>query len=102
MRTLLAELLADLTAGRWAAACWDFGTGLAQRLDAEALAGVWARLTAMFGRLEELGEPAVSRAADRTLAEIQLFFEAADRTARISHHRTGKVAGLLFLPPGHL
>jgi hypothetical protein len=93
-------LLADLVAGRWAQACRDFGDKIAQKLDAEGVAVLWARLTGMIGQLEQMGEPVAYQAGDRTLVEVQLSFEAAERTARISYDRDGKVAGLFFLPPG--
>jgi hypothetical protein len=93
-----AELLADLVAGRWAEVCRDFGEKVAQKIDAESLALLWARLAGMYGRLERIGEPVAYQAADLTLVEAQLSFEAAERTARISYDRDGKVVGLFFLP----
>jgi hypothetical protein len=69
-------------------------------LDAEGMAVRWARLTGMLGRLERIGEPVAYQAGDLTLVEVQLSFEAAERIARISYDRSGKVAGLRFLPPG--
>ena len=95
-----AALLADLVAGRWAQACRDFDDRVAQKLDAERMAVMWARLTGMIGLLEQLGEPLAYQAGDLTLVEIPLSFEAAERTARIAYDREGKVAGLHFLPPG--
>jgi hypothetical protein len=61
---------------------------------------MWARLTGMIGLLEQMGEPLAYQAADLTLVEVPLSFEAAERTARIAYDREGKVAGLHFLPPG--
>lgn len=93
-------LLADLAAGRWAEVCRDFGDRIAQKLDAEGVAALWARLTGMIGQLEQIGEPVAYQAGDRTLVEVPLSFEAAERTARISYDRDGRVAGLFFLPSG--
>jgi hypothetical protein len=73
-----AALLSDLVAGRWAEVCRDFNDRVAQKLDAEGVAVMWARLTGMIGLLEQMGEP--------------LAYQAADLE--------GKVAGLHFLPPG--
>jgi hypothetical protein len=95
-----AALIADLTAGRWAEVGRDFNETVAQRLDADGLALMWARRTGMLGRLEHTGEPLAYQAGDLTLVEIPLSFEAAERTARITYTRDGKVAGLHFLPPG--
>jgi hypothetical protein len=95
-----AALVADLTAGRWARVCQDFDAAVAAKLDADRLALSWARLTGMIGRLERIGEPVAYQAADHTVVDIQLSFEAAERTARISYDHDGKIAGLHFLPPG--
>jgi hypothetical protein len=95
-----AALLSDLVAGRWAEVCRDFNDRVAQKLDAEGVAVMWARLTGMIGLLEQMGEPLAYQAADLTLVEVPLSFEAAERTARIAYDREGKVAGLHFLPPG--
>ena len=95
-----AALLADLVAGRWAEACRDFNEKVAQKLDAERLALMWTRLTGMIGRLERTGESLAYQAGDLTLVEIPLHFEAAERTARVTYDRDGKVAGLHLLPPG--
>jgi hypothetical protein len=95
-----AALIADLAAGRWAQVCRDFDERVAQKLDAEGVAVLWARLTGMIGRLEQVGEPLAYQAGDLTLVDVALSFEAAERTARVSYDRDGKVAGLHFLPPG--
>jgi hypothetical protein len=95
-----AALLADLAAGRWAEVCRDFDERVAKKLDADGAALMWARLTGLLGRLEQVGEPLAYRVADLTLVEVPLSFEAAERTARISYDGDGKVAGLHFLPPG--
>jgi hypothetical protein len=95
-----AALMADLAAARWAEVGRDFNERVAQQLDAEGVALMWARLTGMLGRLEHTGEPLAYQAGDLTLVDIQLSFEAAERTARIAYDREGKLAGLHFLPPG--
>jgi hypothetical protein len=95
-----AALIADLAAGRSAEVGRDFNERVAQQLDAEGVALMWARRTGMLGRLEHTGEPLAYQAGDLTLVDIPLSFEAAERTARITYNRDGKVAGLHFLPPG--
>jgi hypothetical protein len=95
-----AALVADLAAGRWAEVGRDFNERVAQHLDAEGVARMWARLTGMIGRLEHAGEPLAYQAGDLTLVDIPLSFEAAERTVRITYNRDGQVAGLHFLPPG--
>jgi hypothetical protein len=95
-----AALLADLAAGRWAEVSRDFNERVAQKLDADRVAALWARLTALLGRLEQTGAPLAYQVGDHTLVDVALSFEAAERTARVSYDRDGKVAGLHFLPPG--
>jgi hypothetical protein len=93
-------LLADLVAGRWAQVCRDFDERIARKLDPDGVAVMWARITGMIGRLEQMGEPVAYQAGDLTLVDVPLSFEAAERTARVSYDSEGKVAGLHFLPPG--
>jgi hypothetical protein len=93
-------LFADLAAGRWADVCRDFDEAVASKLDADGVAALWARLTAMVGRLERMGEPVAYQLQDLTLVDVRLEFEAGERTGRVSYRRDGKVAGLFLLPPG--
>lgn len=93
-------LISDLIEGRWTEVRCDFGEKIARKLDVEGIATMWARLTGMLGGIERVGEPIAYQAADLTLAEVPLSFEAAERTARISYDADGKVVGLFFLPPG--
>jgi hypothetical protein len=95
-----AALFADLAAGRWADACRDFGERMASKLDADRLAASWARLAGMIGQLEEMGKPTAFQAADVTVVEVPLYFEAGERTGRVTYDRGGKVVGLFFVPPG--
>jgi hypothetical protein len=93
-------LFADMAAGRWADVCRDFDETVASKLDADGVAALWARLTAMVGRLEQTGEPVAYQLQDFTMVDVRLEFEAGERTGRVSYHRDGKVAGLFLLPPG--
>jgi hypothetical protein len=93
-------LFADMAAGRWAEACRDFDEKVASKLDADGVAERWARLAAMVGRLEQMGEPVAYQVGEYTLVDVRLLFEAGERTGRATYRRDGKVAGLFFLPPG--
>jgi hypothetical protein len=95
-----AALFADLEAGRWADARRDFGDRIAGKLDADHLAASWARLAGMIGQLEQTGRPTAFQAADVTIVEVPLYFEAGERTGRVTYDRDGKVVGLFFVPPG--
>lgn len=95
-----ATLLADLADGRWAEVCQAFNDRLAAVLDATGLAEVWARLAGTVGALERAGRPVAHQAGDYTVVDVPLFFEAGERTGRVSYDRDGRVAGLFLVPAG--
>jgi hypothetical protein len=99
-RERAGQLLADLTAGRWADVWAQFGAAVAARLDPPGLAAAWAQVIGLAGQYERHGEPSVYQAGDLTVVDTPLFFEAGERMGRISYRRDGRVAGLLFLPRG--
>lgn len=93
-------LLANVADGRLAEVCNEFDALLAQRLDAGGLAEAWARVIGTVGRYEGLGQPVVYQAGDYTVADVPLSFEAGEITGRVSFDRTGRVAGLFYVPTG--
>jgi hypothetical protein len=97
-RELAAQLFGDLVAGRWAAVCAQFGPAVAARLDPAGLAAAWAQVIGLAGQFERRGEPAAARAGDYTVVDVPLFFEAGERTGRVSYDQDARVAGLFFLP----
>jgi hypothetical protein len=99
-RDRAGQLLADLTAGRWADVWAQFGQTVAAKLDPVRLAAVWAQVIGMVGQYERHGEPSVYQAGDVTVVDTPLFFEAGERLGRVSYDRDGQVAGLFFLPRG--
>ena len=54
----------------------------------------------MVGEFERHGEPSAYRAGDLTVVGVPLFFEAGERTGRVSYDQDARVAGLFFLPRG--
>jgi hypothetical protein len=97
-RELAGRLFGDLAAGRWAAVCAQFGPAVAARLDPAGLAAAWAQVIGMAGEFERRGEPSAYRAGDYTVVDVLLFFEAGERTGRVSYDQDARVAGLFFLP----
>ena len=97
-RELAGQLFGDLVAGRWAAVCAQFGPAVAARLDPAGLAAAWAQVIGMAGEFERQGEPSAARAGDYTVVDVPLFFEAGERTGRVSYDQEARVAGLFFLP----
>lgn len=90
-------LFADIAEQRWDQVCAAFNKQMSERLDAMALAGVWAQVIGTAGGYEGMGEPVTHQAGDYTVADVPLRFEAADLTGRVSYARDGQVAGLYFL-----
>jgi hypothetical protein len=93
-------LFGDIVAGRWAQACATFDETVAAKLDADRLAAVWAVLIGLIGCHERSGTPSVFQAGDYTVADVPLYFEAGERTGRVSYDRDGYVAGIFFLDAG--
>jgi hypothetical protein len=91
-------LFADLAAGRWHQVHAEFGDRVSARLDAAGVAEVWAQITGFIGRFERHGEALAYQAGDHTIVDVPLFFEAGERTGRVSYDRNARVAGLFFLP----
>ena len=54
----------------------------------------------MAGEFERHGEPSAHQAGDFTVVDVPLFFEAGERTGRVSYDQDARVAGLFFLPRG--
>jgi Protein of unknown function (DUF3887) len=93
-----AGLFADLAERRWHQARADFSPAVAERLDADALAAVWAQVIGQAGAYQGMGEPVAHQAGDYTMVNVPLYFEAAVLTGRVSYDADGKVAGLHVLP----
>jgi hypothetical protein len=91
-------LFADVAEQRWDQARADFSPVVAAKLDATALAEVWARVIGMAGAYQGMGDPVAYQAGDYTVVDVPLHFEAAWQTGRVSFDRAGRVAGLFFLP----
>jgi Protein of unknown function (DUF3887) len=92
-----SSLFADVAEQRWDQARAGFNQQMSGRLDATALAGVWAQVVGTAGGYEGMGEPVAHQAGDYTVVDVPLRFEAADLTGRVSYDRAGQVAGLFFL-----
>jgi Protein of unknown function (DUF3887) len=91
-------LITGLAQGRWDEVVGEFDQRLRERVDAVRLASGWAHTVGMVGGFERTGEPFAHRAADDTMVNIPLHFEAGEGTATIRFDRDGKVAGLILRP----
>jgi hypothetical protein len=95
--TLAAAVIDELAAGDWAKVLARFDTVMTERLPESALAPAWAYLVAQSGAFEGRGESTAVRAADLTVTNTPLAFEAGDYTARITFRDDTTIAGLYLL-----
>jgi hypothetical protein len=91
-------IFGDIAAGRWERACRDFDEVMRSRVDPDRLAAGWVRTIGMIGSFERMGEALAFPAEGGTVVEVPLFFEAGERTGRVSFDRDAKVVGLFIRP----
>jgi Protein of unknown function (DUF3887) len=91
-------IFSSMAAGRWEEARRDFGPTMRSRLGADRLAAGWAQTIGMIGSFERMGEPLAFPAGDTTVTDIPLYFEAGERTGRVSFGPDGEVVGLFIRP----
>lgn len=77
----------------------DFDPKLTAALDHQQLAGVWANVTGLVGRLERLGEPFTRPIGDHTVVDVPMSFEAGEMVGRLAFDPQGQTAGLFVLRP---
>jgi acetyl esterase/lipase len=93
------ELFTTWAAGAWDDVCQDFGPAVASRLDAAGVASAWARVVAMVGTLERMGEPFARQHGDVTVVDVPLAFEAGDLVGRVRYDSAGSIAGIGVVQP---
>jgi hypothetical protein len=91
-------IFSDMAAGRWEQVRRHFGDSMRSRLDAHRLAEGWAQTIGMIGSFERMGEPLAYPLGDSTITDIPLYFEAGERTGRVSFNGDGDVVGLFIRP----
>ena len=97
----LAETVVDaLSRGAWKEVTDRFDTRMRNGLTGEGLAAAWAQIIGTAGAYQRRGETKAARAADITITNTPLAFEAGDFTARISFRDNHTIAGLYILPQG--
>lgn len=95
-----ADVFGRMAAGDWHAVHANFDDTMAGKLPEEdQLGGIWAQVVATVGEFDSAGEPTATRAADYTVVDVPLGFEAADMVGRVSFDRAGRTAGLFILTP---
>lgn len=96
---LAVKVITDLAAGRWDDVTAQFDSKMRDGLSADALSAAWAQIVAQAGSYEAHGETDTSRAADVTITNTPLVFEAGDYTARVTFRDDQTIAGLYILDP---
>ncbi|HEY0258676.1 MAG TPA: DUF3887 domain-containing protein [Lacisediminihabitans sp.] len=95
--TLAEAVIDELSTGRWDEVAERFDSQMRERLGSEGLAAAWAQVIGLAGAYERRGEVEAARAADVTITNTPLAFEAGDFTARISFRDDQTIAGLYLL-----
>jgi hypothetical protein len=84
--------------GRWQEILDELDDAMRARHDPAMLSRGWAAMAGMFGRLERTGEPFARRAADDTVVDVPLHFEAGDAKGIVRFSGDGKIAGMAIRP----
>ncbi len=91
-------IFSGMAAGRWEQVRRHFGEAMRSRLDADRLAAGWAQTIGMIGSFERMGEALAYPFGDNTITDIPLYFEAGERTGRVTFNGDGEVVGLFIRP----
>lgn len=97
---LAAAVIDELAHSRWADVVARFDAACAERLGEDGLAAAWAQVIGRVGAYERHGDVHAVRAADLTITDTPLAFEAGDFVARITFRDDRTIAGLFIVPPG--
>ncbi|MEP6843086.1 MAG: DUF3887 domain-containing protein [Pseudolysinimonas sp.] len=97
--SVLAGAVIDALAGRrWDEVVEQFDGPMRSALTAESLSAAWAQVAGLAGAYERRRATDVVRAADITVTNTTLDFEAGTFIARISFRDDLTIAGLYLLP----
>jgi hypothetical protein len=94
-----AAFVASFTEGRWDEVLADFDDFMRDRHDADRLGSGWAQMIGMFGSYQAMGDVVTVPAADGTLVDVLLHFEAGEAMLWVRFGPDGKVTGLRLHPP---
>lgn len=96
---LAHEVISDLAAARWSQVVARFDDAMAKGLSEDALVAAWSQVVGQVGAFEGQDSPKVGRAADVTVTNTLLKFEAGEFVARIAFRDDKRIAGLFILKP---
>ncbi len=95
--TLTETVIDALSRGSWAEVTARFDDRMRDQLTDDALAAAWAQVIGAAGAYESHGETEAARAADVTITNTPLAFEAGDFVARVTFRDDQTIAGLYIL-----
>ncbi|MCU1405427.1 MAG: hypothetical protein JWQ43_1730 [Glaciihabitans sp.] len=97
--TIATAVFQDLAEAKWQAVTARFDERMTAGLDADALAAAWAQVIGTVGAFDEAKAPVATRAADVTVVDVPLRFEAGEMVGRLAVRDDGTIAGLFILDP---
>lgn len=94
------QTLDDIVNGNFTAATAHFDTTMRKLLPPDALAEAWETYQDKFGRYQSHGEPKDVAFGEFTVVNVPLHMERQPGEFRVTFHKDGSIAGLLFLETG--
>lgn len=91
-------LVTDLAEGRIDAVTAQLDARMRSALTADKLTQAWAQLQEQAGPFDSVGQARLTSAGQHSTVVVDCAFAKAHIDARIVYDRTGKVAGLRFVP----
>ncbi len=95
--SLAEAVIGDLASGAWPVIAARFDAAMKRGLSEEALAAAWLQVVGQVGAYEGHGDPDATRAADVTVTNTLVNFEAGEFVARIVFRDDESIAGLFLL-----
>ncbi|MFD7257993.1 DUF3887 domain-containing protein [Streptomyces sp. NPDC059874] len=97
---IATQTLDDIVNGNFTAAAAHFDTTLRKLLPPDALAGAWETYQNKFGSYQSHGDPNDVAFGEFTVVNVPLSMERRPGEFRVTFHKDGSIAGLLFLDTG--
>ncbi|MGW7328159.1 DUF3887 domain-containing protein [Streptomyces sp. NPDC054840] len=94
------QTLDDIVNGNFTAATAHFDATMRELLPPDALAGAWETYQDKFGPYQSHGDPQHVAFGEFTVANMPLRMEHQPGEFRVTFHKDGSIAGLLFLETG--
>ncbi|MGR4878073.1 DUF3887 domain-containing protein [Streptomyces sp. LARHCF249] len=97
---IATQTLNDIVNGKFTAATARFDATMRELLSPDALAEAWETYQDKFGRYQSHGDPKDVTFGEFTVVNVPLRMEREPGEFRVTFHKDGSIAGLLFLETG--